>query len=228
MVDVVFSAIQRVSFLLVLPNNLHDRDLRSSRNHDGQVRIISYNFHQIPDPDPLIRYQLATGMGSNIHGSFLDVNSADSWYTFLEEDLLPNLYGEEWYTSAPGTRRKTTMLFAQDGVNRRIGAVRVRFHLLTPFTCRARTDCSLLNLDALYHNLTRLCAFALLRFVSSSFGLDFCPCMKTCFPLDTVAFPCRCLHEGLCGCGTWRRTFRRPSGRTSSTCSRTSNTVPPL
>lgn len=79
-----------------------------------------------PAGTTLDRYQLNSEMQTNIQSGFTDVGSASDWYKWMSSSLIPNLYGTEWYTSAPGTSHQSKIQFAADGVNRRIGTVRIR------------------------------------------------------------------------------------------------------
>lgn len=79
-----------------------------------------------PSGTTMDRYELKAHLSSNIYPSFTDVGSAEGFYSWLSSELLPNLYGDEWSTRAPAASGKVAGHFAQDGVNRRVGTVRLR------------------------------------------------------------------------------------------------------
>lgn len=73
------------------------------------------------------RYQLKADLAANLHTNFDSaVTSKSAWYSFMEDTLLPNLYWSEWARQAPASNRKGASQFTADGVNHRIGAIRVR------------------------------------------------------------------------------------------------------
>jgi len=80
-----------------------------------------------PSGTTMDRYQLKADLGSNVHPKFsLLVTSKAAWYDYMEGTLLPNLYWSEWAVNAPASSVKGASQFTADGVNRRIGSVRVR------------------------------------------------------------------------------------------------------
>ena len=79
-----------------------------------------------PAGTTLDRYQLKADVTANVHPGFSAVASVGGWYDYVETTLLPNLYAAEWDTEAPAAGGAAAALFTADGVNRRVGAVRLR------------------------------------------------------------------------------------------------------
>lgn len=70
------------------------------------------------------RYQFKADLQSNVHTKFSStVTSTSAWYSFVEDTLLPNLYSTEIGQST----EVGPYNFAADGVNLRIGTIRLRY-----------------------------------------------------------------------------------------------------
>jgi hypothetical protein len=69
------------------------------------------------------RYQFKADLQANVHTDFQStVTTTAAWYSFVEDTLLPNLYA----TQVGQSTEEGPYNFAADGVNIRIGTVRIR------------------------------------------------------------------------------------------------------